>query len=252
MFLNRLDIDPAAKPREIVEMDYRTADVFGRYGINYCCGVQWPLEQVCEIQGIRMNDLMADLQTACRTVNIPSGTQYEKWSVDFLTDYIINIHHQYLERSFPELEQSLDHFIEEHGKRLPYFMDLLEEFKGLVETVMPHLKQEEESIFPYLRQVAHAYEEKSDPFATLLVKTLRKPLSGFADQEHLMIGKKVRRFRELTNNYIVPPKACSSHQVILGKIKELDQDLLQHLYLENDVLIPKVIAMEQELLQRIY
>ncbi|MBN8877917.1 MAG: DUF542 domain-containing protein [Sphingobacteriales bacterium] len=252
MFLNRIEIDPAAKAREIVEMDYRTADVFRRYGINYCCGVQWPLQQVCEIQEIKMKDLVTDLQTACHTVNIPSGTQFEKWSVDFLIDYIINIHHRYLERSLPELEGGLVHFLEEHGKRFPHFTVIYEEFRNLVAMFMPHLKQEEESIFPYLRQVAHAYDDKIDPFATLLVKTLRKPLNSFADQEHTMIGEKIRRFRELTNDYIAPSKACSSHRVILGKLKELDQDLLQHLYLENDILIPKVIRMEQELLQRIY
>lgn len=252
MFLNRIEIDPAAKAREIVEMDYRTADVFRRYGINYCCGVQWPLQQVCEMQSIKINDLLADLQMACRTVNIPPGTPYEEWSVDFLIDYIINIHHQYLERSFPELERFISHFIEDHGRQFPYLSILQDEYRELVEKTIPHLKEEEETFFPYLCQVAHAYDDKGDSFATLFVKTLRKPLVNFADQEHRMMGEKVRRFRELTNNYTAPKNACSSHRVLLKKIRELDQDLMQHLYLENQILIPKVIAMEQELLQRIY
>ena len=37
---------------EIVREDYRTADVFKKYGINYCCGGNTTLEEVCKLQNI--------------------------------------------------------------------------------------------------------------------------------------------------------------------------------------------------------
>jgi regulator of cell morphogenesis and NO signaling len=36
--------------------------------------------------------------------------------------------------------------------------------------------------------------------------------------------------------------------VVIAKLKELDNDLLQHIYLEETVLFPKVLKMEKELL----
>ena len=37
---------------EIVRDDYRTADVFKKYGINYCCGGNTTLEEACKLQNL--------------------------------------------------------------------------------------------------------------------------------------------------------------------------------------------------------
>jgi regulator of cell morphogenesis and NO signaling len=67
-------------------------------------------------------------------------------------------------------------------------------------------------------------------------------------QEHESVSKVLNKTRELTNDYIPPDKACITHRVTLSLLKELDNDLVQHLYLENQILFPKAIAMEKELL----
>jgi regulator of cell morphogenesis and NO signaling len=56
--------------------------------------------------------------------------------------------------------------------------------------------------------------------------------------------------RQLTDHYTPPKNACTSHRVIFSKLEEIDNDLVQHLYLENDVLFPRAIAIEKELLER--
>lgn len=113
--------------------------------------------------------------------------------------------------------------------------------------MLPHIRHEEEVLFPYLRQVAHAYEKK-DSFGGLLVRTLRKPIAKVMKDEHGMITETLTKFRQLTDNYIPPAKACTSHHVILSKLKELDNDLVQHAWLETEILFPRVINMEKELL----
>ena len=54
--------------------------------------------------------------------------------------------------------------------------------------------------------------------------------------------------RELTNHYSPPAHACISHKVSFLKLKELDNELVQHLFLENEILFPKALQMEKELL----
>ncbi|HPN59857.1 MAG TPA: hemerythrin domain-containing protein, partial [Chitinophagaceae bacterium] len=119
----------------------------------------------------------------------------------------------------------------------------------LDKTMIPHLLQEEEVIFPYIRQISHAYESK-ESYASLLVRTLRKPVEDLMHDEHNSIGKTLTQLRELTNNYTAPENACTSHRLAYSLIKELDDDLVQHIYLENDILFPKAISMEKELLER--
>jgi len=70
------------------------------------------------------------------------------------------------------------------------------------------------------------------------------------NHEDEFVNTALRRIRQLTNCYTAPENACLSHRVVLSKLREIDNDLVQHLYLENDILFPKAIAMERELLNQ--
>lgn len=247
LFLPAIEINPQSSAAEIVRQDYRTADVFRKYGIGYCCGGRWPLDTVCKTHDIGLTALTEELGKATRTLHLSPSLPFETWSIDFLTDYIINIHHHYLLTTIPALGESLRHFADEHTGKYPQYATICQHVANLEEEILPHLRHEEEVIFPYLRQVAHAYQAK-DSFAGLLVKTLRKPIARIIDTEHEILAHTLYTFRELTDGYTPPAGACTSHRVILSRLKELDHDLVQHIYLENDILFPRIIRMEKELL----
>lgn len=247
MFLKPFEVTPKSLVSEIVALDYRTSDIFQKHGIEYCCGGKWPLEVACMLKGIEIGPLITEIENATRNLQLPSNLPFDKWKVDFLVDYIVNIHHHYLKETLPGLETALEDFSAEHAAKYPYFKIVMVHFGQLKNDILPHIKQEEETIFPYLRQVAHAYENR-DSFASLLVKTLRKPVSKVMEHEHRILNESIYKFRQLTSHYTPPEKACTNHSVILSKLKELDNDLVQHVYLENEILFPKLLAMEKELL----
>ncbi len=248
MFLSNLDITPATSVSEIVSQDYRTADVFRKYEIEYCCGGKWPLETVCMMKGLSFDDLKKELLLAARYNSISTTLPYDTWDVDFITSYITHVHHQYLRTTLPVTEEILKEFVVEHEKKYPYFLQVKRSFEQMKKDIMPHIKHEEDTIFPYICQVSHAYEN-SDSYARLLVKTLRKPLESMMRHEHDMLSAPVLKIRTLTNNYAPPENACVSHKVVLSRLKELDNDLMQHIYLENEVLFPRTLKIEQELLK---
>jgi regulator of cell morphogenesis and NO signaling len=248
MFLTTVDINPQSSPAELVNADYRTANVFQRLGIQYCCGARVPLETVCEAHGLDLGSLIEELRKSTRLTQLSSSLPFHTWNVDFLIDYIINVHHYYIREIFPSLEKELINFTGEHQEKYPVYTSLCAEFQKLKDNILTHINQEEESIFPYLRQVAHAYDRK-DSYARLLVKTLRKPLARMINDDHQILVETMHKFRNWTNNYVHPASSCASHKVILSKLKELDNDLAQHVYLENKVLFPKILTMEKELLE---
>ena len=247
-FLRSYNIDEKSLVTDIVANDYRTADVFHKYGIEYCCGGKWPLGSVCLGKGLDMQAIRKELDDAVRTVQVANTTDYEEWSVDFLADYVINIHHHYLKNELPEIKDLLHQFVEEHEKKYPQLPDLEKYFLQLYKETFPHLQHEEEIIFPYIRQIAHAYHSR-ESYASLLIRTLRKPVQEIMAKEHERVSEIICKMRELTNNYMPPRVACISHKVVYYKLKEMDNDLVQHMHLENDILFPKAIAMEKELLQ---
>ena len=249
MFLKSYQIEPSSFVTEIVTKDYRTAEVFRKYGIEYCCGGRWPLEMVCQTKSIDIKKLIKELEDATRTVHVPNALPFNEWDIDFLADYIVHVHHHYLKNQLPEIKLLLLKFADEHRKKYSYIPELEKIFLRLYNEMLPHLRQEEEIIFPYIRQITHAFDSR-EPYARLLVKTLRKPIEEVMNHEHESVVKSAEKMRELTNDYTVPAQACVSHKVVFSKLKELDNDLMQHMHLENNILFPRAIEMEKILLDK--
>jgi regulator of cell morphogenesis and NO signaling len=232
---------------DIVRVDYRTADVFRKYGIDYCCGGKLSLQKVCELRGLDIQLIKKDLENALRNFEVSNSIDFNSWSVDFLIDFIVNVHHSFLVTNLPEIRETLDRFVIGHKSRYPFLTDLQSTFSRLQEELSEYMNEEETVIFPYIKQIAHAYESQ-ESYAALLVRTLRKPLADRMRLQHAQIRNSLHRLRELTNHYDLPSGACITHTVIFEKLKRLDDDLVQHVHLENNILFPKAMAMENELL----
>ncbi len=58
----------------------------------------------------------------------------------------------------------------------------------------------------------------------------------------------MEKIRKITVNYSVPADACNSFRYAYAKLQEFEEDLHQHIHLENNILFPKAIQLEQELL----
>ncbi|NOT50205.1 MAG: DUF542 domain-containing protein [Chitinophagaceae bacterium] len=240
-------IDRKSFVSDIVAQDYRTADVFRRHDITYCCGGKWPLDMACELRGLDADKIKTELEAATRTITIPHLIDFNNWNIDFLTNYIVEIHHNYLKTSLPLTHKMLEEFVEEHRKKFSHLDELELKFTALVKQLHSSISKEEETLFPYIRQIVHAQNAK-EPYAALLVRTLRKPVEGVMSNGHNRINDLIMEIRHLTNSYNPPENVCTSHKVVIAKLKELDNDLVQHLYLEQSVLFPRVSAIEKELL----
>jgi len=234
------------KIADIVREDYRAADVFKQYGINYCCGGNVPLEEACTTRNIDPEKVLDSIRVATRTINLPSNIQFNKWKLDFLIDYIVNIHHAYLYDSLPTMELMLVSFVTSHKNQYPGLAGVSEAFRTLNTTISAEMKKQEESVFPYIKQIDNAWRRK-ESYGKLFVRTLSKPLKSLNGQRD-EVADIVKMLRKETNDYHFPDKACTNHQVIYQKLQEMDNDIMQHKHLENNVLFPKVYAMEQELL----
>ena len=233
---------------EIVRNDHRTADVFKKWGINFCCGRNLPLKEVCILQQLNQEDVEADLYRAVQTVYLPRATKFDYWSAEFMADYISHVHHMHLLETMPKLQETFEKFINGHKKKYPQLETIQEVFHLLIAEVMEHTAKEEQSLFPYVKQVSRAYRDR-EKYGHLFVRTLSKPLQEVMEADNRRVSSLLKELREAANGYQFPANACTNHQVIYHRLKEVDADLVQHKHLENNILYPKVIAMEKELLK---
>jgi regulator of cell morphogenesis and NO signaling len=247
MHVSSSSIKPGTFIKEIVKEDYRTADVFKRLGINYCCSGGISLFEACAAKEIDYDLVEKELSEAIRTIYVSNVLQFSEWKIDFLIDYIINVHHAYLYTALPSLELRLSSFIEGHKKKHAELIKVYEVFTGLSNFLAHHNRHEEEIIFPYIKQINTAHQRK-ESYGNLFVRTLRKPLDN-VEKEHSVIGENLKKIELYTNNFVPPANACTNHQVLYHKLHEVYNDLIQHKHLERNILFPKAIEIERELLQ---
>lgn len=248
MFPANYSIESSSFVTDIVTHDFRTADVFRKYDIDFCCGGKWSLDIVCQNKNLKTDDIIEELRKIVRQTASNAALDFDNWDIDFLTDYIFNVHHRYLQRALPEIKEQVAKFLDGHRKKFPQLEELETIIDRFMKEIPPHMKREEEIFFPYIKQIHHAHKHR-ESYAKLLIRTLRKPIEEVMLKEHETTGSNLHRLRTITNNYTPPDKACIAHKVTFAKLKELDNDLVQHIHLESNILFPKAIQMEKELLQ---
>ena len=247
MFQFPFEISPETKVSDIVKRDYRTADVFRRYGISYCCGGNWPVAVACKMTAVDPSELIDALKASVRNLRLPGQTDFQSWETVFLVDYIVNVHHHYLKISLPLIRPMLADFVTEHAKKFNYLHDLLEQFDYLLAQLNALMETEEQVLFPYIRQLAHAHRHP-EPYGALFIRSFRKPAAEMMTAGIGLISSLLTGIRLITKQYITPENACVSHIVVISKLRELDVDLEHHFHLEQSVLYPKIIQLEKDLL----
>ncbi len=229
---------------EIVGENYRAAEVFRRYGIDFCCGGQAKVADVCARKGIDLGRLQTELHEALNQPPEPS-MDFKSWSLPLLTNYIEERHHTYVRNKVPMLLQYSEKVAKVHGQAHPEVVQLAHMVEELASELMAHLRKEEQVLFPYVRQLAQAEKEgrmlSAPPFGSV-----KQPIRVM-EHEHDRAGELMKEMRALTNGFQPPEYACNTWRVLYQLLDEFERDLHMHVHLENNLLFPKVEALEKAL-----
>ncbi|MDB5252610.1 MAG: hypothetical protein JWP27_1779 [Flaviaesturariibacter sp.] len=239
-------MNEASSVSEIVRADYRTADVFKKWGINYCCGGNATLAEACAVRNVDIAVLSGELANATQPAACGRRLDFSSWSLSFLVEYLLHVHHAYLDQTLPELGATLSSFAQGHQSKYPYMKEVNRAFAALSTALMVHQRHQEKATFPYMKQVANAHRN-SDVYGRLFIRTLRRPVEEAIVKEHGQVATLIEALRAATNGYQFGADTCTNHQVIYRKLKEFDDDLVQHVFIENAVLLPKLARLEREL-----
>jgi len=230
---------------ELVAKDYRTASVFKKYSIDFCCQGNRTIEEACEKKNIDTKKVLEDL-VAMMESKSESTTDYQSWPLDLLADYIEKKHHRYVQEKTLEIQPYLDKICKVHGERHPELLKIKEEFNASAGELAAHMKKEELILFPFIRKMTKAKLENAKVDAAHF-GTVKNPIQMMMN-EHTVEGNRFRKIEELSNNYTPPQDACNTYRVSFSLLKEFEQDLHLHIHLENNILFPKAIEIEKELI----
>lgn len=233
-----MDLTLAVK--DYVARDFRSAAIFEKYGIDYCCKGQRPLGEACTESGINTAQLESDLLSL---KNQPAGdrNRYHDWKLDYLIQHIIHNHHSYIETSVPRLTQLLRKIVSVHSERHPELIPLSAAFEKLASELKPHLEKEENAVFPAITALVQS--GSPEPGREQSIMRLIQEL----ESEHLKAGSALEEIRQLTENYRVPEDACGTFAVTYQELQSFEADLHLHVYLENTILFPRALELSAQL-----
>lgn len=227
---------------QIAAKDIRKAEVFKKYGIDFCCGGKKSLKQVCEESGLDAATIEAELD---QVQTKPQGENFDRWEPDFLADYIYNKHHRYYYDEAPVISDLLAKVVGRHGNQHQELELLQALYKKLAAELDTHFMKEEKVLFPFIKALVQA--KKTGSTAELYNGfSITQPVQ-MMESDHEAAGEILVEMRKLANDYTTPADACNSYQFLYQKLKALEEDLHQHIHLENNILFPKALKLEKEL-----
>jgi regulator of cell morphogenesis and NO signaling len=230
---------------EIVKLDFRAADIFSSYGIDFCCGGRISVANACADSGCDESKVINELE-ALQYQTGSGAHDFDSWKIDFLTDYIIHTHHQYVSKAIPQILPLAQKVAEVHGANHSEVVLINDLFQQLANELLMHMQKEEMVLFPYIKKLVVA-ESSGGCADGSCFGSIASPISVM-EQEHETAGIILKQLYRLSDGYTAPEDACNTFRVLFGKLKEFEDDLHRHIHLENNILFPKAIELEQALL----
>lgn len=222
----------ADKPlASLVEENPERARLFESRNLDFCCGGDQTLAEACEDHGLDLDEIRDAIADVDNRNPASSDEQFD--SLTDLVDYIIDHHHDYLRSELAPLSELIGKVEGAHGDNHPELHEVAEVFEQLSREIPVHLSEEEQILFPIVRQL------EDDDASGLEAETASQLLEGLED-DHDGTAEHLEQIRDLTDGFNVPEDACPSYQNMLERLEELERDLHMHVHRENNVLFEKV------------
>ncbi|MGX0563416.1 regulator of cell morphogenesis and NO signaling [Staphylococcus schleiferi] len=221
-------IQTQEKVADIVTQYPKTADVFRKYGIDFCCGGQVSiLKAVEQHPRIDVDALVNELEQASQIQGAGIDTRY--LDVPSLIQYIQSRYHDTLRAEFKQLSPYVTKLAKVHGPQNPHLIQLKSVYDTFKDEMLAHIEEEEQIAFPKL-VAAYQGEQIEDLEATI----------DSLISEHLNAGQLLQEIRQLTDDFETPNTACGTWRLVYQRIEDLEKETHAHVHLENHVLFPKV------------
>jgi regulator of cell morphogenesis and NO signaling len=240
-----MNISATTKVRDIALEFPQATRVLEKLKIDYCCGGDQPLAAACATAGVEMENVMKLIEQAGKTVAEDSASDLQSASLSELIGYILDKHHVYTKDEMARLEPLAEKVLTAHGENHSELRAIRDVLTELFMDLRQHMFKEEQILFPFVIELEKSQtQNRRPPFAPF--GTVNNPIRMML-MEHDTAGALLRELRKLSGDYQAPPDACISYKTFYEALNAFEQDLHQHIHLENNLLFPKAIELEASL-----
>jgi len=201
------------------------ARVFYANRLDFCCGGRRPFAEACRERGLDAKALLDEILV--EESSSEPATRWELAPLADLIDHIVNHYHRRLRIALPNLIRMARRVEERHGDKVSCPVGLAALLELVHTSVLDHLEKEETILFPAL--LRHTNADLSRPVYVL-------------EFEHEHHKGDLQRIRALTDDLTIPDEACTTWRALYGNLQQLEQELMDHIHLENNILFRHALA----------
>ncbi|MEO8854840.1 MAG: iron-sulfur cluster repair di-iron protein, partial [Ginsengibacter sp.] len=230
---------------EIAVKDLRKAEVFKKYGLDFCCGGKKTVKEACAEKGLDVTKVEQELQNSDKASFTARPLPYNDWNLDFLADYIVNTHHSYVKKTIPDIRTYSEKVAKVHGAHHPELLIINKLAQEVCDEMSAHMVKEETILFPYIKQLVAAKNNGTGKVKFGNLDSVETPIN-MMEMEHELVGGNMDKIRTISNNFKLPEDACASYSYLFKTLDEFENDLHIHVHLENNILFPKALDLEKK------
>ncbi|MCH4382333.1 iron-sulfur cluster repair di-iron protein ScdA [Staphylococcus haemolyticus] len=211
---------------EIVTDIPLSADIFRKYGIDFCCGGNMSINEAVKNKKVDAETLIDEIN---ELPNHNQGNINVKYlDAASLIQYIQSRYHETMREEFKNLSPYVTKIAKVHGPNHPFLIQLQDLYRQYLDGMLEHMAQEDEHDFPALIKLSRGeqVDHSSDIIQSLV-------------DDHTQTGQLLEDMRELTNQYQPPSEACQTWRLVYHRLENLERETHEHVHLENHVLFNK-------------
>jgi regulator of cell morphogenesis and NO signaling len=218
-------LQPTATLADLAVTHPGAARVFYRNGLDFCCGGQRSLADACAAKGLDPQAILAAIEAEDAT--IPESPRWHERPLSELVAHIVGFYHRRLRETLPDLRAMAEKVESRHADKASCPRGLAAHLEAIHGSVLDHLEKEEQILFPMI--LAGHGARAQGPIHVM-------------ELEHDDHRANLERTRALTADLTAPGEACTTWRALYLGLQQLEQELMEHIHLENNVLFPRALA----------
>ena len=196
--------------------------IFRQLKLDFCCGGHISLQQAAQDKGLDVEAVLTELRTLQRPQALPAVADPAA-----LIDHILTRYHDVHRHQLPELIRMARRVEAVHRDNPDVPVGLAEHLENMEEELNDHMLKEESILFPALKSGGNA-------FVVHPIAMMRS--------EHVDHGAQLDKLMQLSHDATPPAGACNTWRALYAGIAQLNDDLINHIHLENNVLFAQFDA----------
>jgi regulator of cell morphogenesis and NO signaling len=227
-----MPIDPRT-PIEALSAEYPgIRRALGRLGVDRLQEGNRTLEELAAAHGLSLPAVLHALDECAR--HLRSAQDWLNLPRKELVAHIISHHHAYAREELARLGPLLEEAKAEGGPLAADLPQIGHHLANLEKDLLAHFQMEERNLFPAICAMDQGGT------APISLSTPREQLSTM-QAEHQAVEELFLNIRMLTADYAIPQEAGPALRGLLLGLRDLEDDLYLHLYLENHLLFPRAL-----------